>query len=178
MDIPNENAAVADDTLGPLNKVIPKVIDGEKNPATYSRWVTKGIAGLDGKRIRLQVWYAGREPRTTITAVRSFISAVTEARLARMARTQQRADDVTDSELEAAGLALHGGRNRQTTRPPQSLKGCDGFSGANEVTANPKTPGDSNCGSRPQTTEHPEQREIEYRTCHRRFRSAQTDHQG
>ena len=104
MDTPNANAAVADDTLGPLNKVIPEVIDGEKNPATYSRWVTKGIAGLDGKRIKLQVWYAGREPRTTIAAVRSFVIAVTEARLERLARTQQRGDDVTTDELAAVGL--------------------------------------------------------------------------
>ena len=104
MDIANEDAVVADDRLGPLNKVIPEVIDGEKNPATYWRWVTKGFAGLDGKRIRLRVWYAGREPRTTIAAVRLFINAVTEARLERMARTQQRADDVAQGELEAVGL--------------------------------------------------------------------------
>ena len=96
--------AATDDTLRPLNDAIPEVIDGEKNPATYWRWFTRGIADADGKRIRRQVWYVGREPRTTIAAVRSFISAVTEARLARMARTQQRADDVTDEELEAVGL--------------------------------------------------------------------------
>lgn len=96
--------AATDDTLGPLNKVIPEVIDGEKNPATYSRWVTKGIADADGKRIRLEVWYCGREPRTTIAAVRRFITAVTEARLARMARTLQRAHDVNDDEFESVGL--------------------------------------------------------------------------
>lgn len=99
----NENVT-ADDTLGPLNKVIPKVIDGEKNPATYQRWATKGMSGLDGKRIKLQVWYAGREPRTTIAAVRRFITAVTEARLERTARTRQRADDVTTDDLESVGL--------------------------------------------------------------------------
>ena len=107
MDKANANA-VADDTLGPLNHVIPEVIDGEKNPATYWRWFTRGIADGDGKRIRLQVWYVGREPRTTINSVRSFISAVTEARLKRLARTRQRADDVTDDEFESVGL----------TRPP------------------------------------------------------------
>lgn len=105
MDTPNANTAVADDTtLGPLNKVIREVIDGEKNPATYSRWVTKGIAGPDGERIKLQAWYTGREPRTTKAAVRSFIRAVTEARLAIRQRTQQRAIDVTTDELESVGL--------------------------------------------------------------------------
>ena len=103
MDKANANA-VADDTLGPLNHVIPEVIDGEKNPATYWRWFTRGIADADGKRIRLQVWYVGREPRTTKAAVRSFISDVTQARLQRLARTQQRANDVTTDELEAVGL--------------------------------------------------------------------------
>lgn len=96
--------AAADNTLRPFNDVIPEVIEGERNPGTYWRWSTKGIAGADGKRIRLQVWYVGREPRTTVSAVRAFIEAVTEARLARVARTQQRADDVTDDEFEAVGL--------------------------------------------------------------------------
>lgn len=100
MNAPNADAAGSDGTLGPLSQIIPQVIDGNKNPATYWRWATKGIAGLDGKRIRLQVWYAGREPRTTIAAVLRFIAAVTEARLAR----SQRANDVTDSELTSVGL--------------------------------------------------------------------------
>ena len=103
MDAQNANVA-ADDAMGPLNDVIPRVIDGEKNPATYWRWFTRGIADADGNRIPLQVWYVGRGPRTTITAVRRFIEAVTEGRFERIARTQQRADDVTDDELEAVGL--------------------------------------------------------------------------
>ncbi len=96
--------AEADDPLRLLNDVIPEVIDGNKNPATYWRWATKGIAGLDGQRIRLEVWYTGREPRTTKAAVRRFIAAVTEARHARLARAQQRANDVTDNELTSVGL--------------------------------------------------------------------------
>lgn len=92
------------ETLRPLNDVIPEVIDGRKNPTTYWRWVTKGISGLDGKRIKLQVWYIGREPRTTITAVRRFIAALTDARLAQLARTQQRVNDVTTDELASVGL--------------------------------------------------------------------------
>ena len=39
-----------------------------------------------------------------MAAVRQWLEAVTEARLERMARTQQRADDVTSDELEAVGL--------------------------------------------------------------------------
>ncbi len=96
--------AVPDDTLHPIMQAIREVIPGSKNPATPWRWANKGIAGLDGERIKLQVWYVGREPRTTIAAVRSFISAVTEARLERLARTQQRAADVTQGDLEAVGL--------------------------------------------------------------------------
>ena len=59
------------------------------------------------QRIKLQVWYVGRAPHTTANAVRQWLEAVTEARLARMARTQQRADDVTTDELEAVGLMGH-----------------------------------------------------------------------
>lgn len=99
----NANAA-NDDRLQPVTQAIRDVIPGSKNPSTPWRWANKGIAGLDGERIKLQVWYVGREPRTTIAAVRTFINAVTEARLERMARTQQRADDVTDDEFEAVGL--------------------------------------------------------------------------
>lgn len=96
--------AEADDTLRLLNDVIPELIYGKKNPATYWRWATRGIAGPDGTRIRLEVWYTGREPRTTKAAVRSFISAVTEARLHIRQRTQQRAKDVSDTELKSVGL--------------------------------------------------------------------------
>ncbi len=96
--------AAGDNTLQPLNDVIREEIPGSKNPSTPWRWITRGIAGLNGERIRLKVWYVGRAPHTTKTAVRQWLEAVTEARLARMARTQQRADDVTDAELEAVGL--------------------------------------------------------------------------
>ncbi len=104
MGAPNKNAAAADDTLGPLNKIISKVINGKKNPTTYWRWATKGIAGPDGTRIRLEIWYTGRQPSTTIAAVHRFIAAVTEARLAHTQRTQNRAPDVTDDDLASVGL--------------------------------------------------------------------------
>lgn len=96
--------ATADDTLQPLLDAIGSVIPGNMNPSTPWRWITRGIAGVDGERIKLQVWYVGRAPHSTKNSVRQWLEAVTEARLARMARTQQRANDVTDSELEAVGL--------------------------------------------------------------------------
>jgi len=92
------------DELKPLVVAIKAVIPGNKNPSTPWRWINKGIAGVNGERIRLQVWYVGRAPHTTTTAVRQWLDAVTAARLERMERTQQRAADVTDDELEAVGL--------------------------------------------------------------------------
>jgi hypothetical protein len=97
--------AVPDDALQPLNEAVRQVIPGNVNPSTPWRWITRGIAGLDGQRIRLQVTYVGRAPHTTKAAIRQWLEAVTEARLARMARTQQRAADVTSAELEAVGLS-------------------------------------------------------------------------
>jgi hypothetical protein len=95
---------VSDDTLEPLSEAISQVIPGNWNPSTWWRWITRGIAGLDGERIKLPVTYVGRAPHTTKAAVRQWLADVTEARLARMARTQQRAADVTSEELEAVGL--------------------------------------------------------------------------
>lgn len=96
--------AAADDELQPLLEAVGAVIPGNMNPSTPWRWANKGIAGLDGERIKLQVWYVGRAPHTTQAAVKQWLEAVTEARLARMARTQQRAADVTTDEFEAVGM--------------------------------------------------------------------------
>ena len=96
--------SVSDDTLQPLHQAIRQVIPGTLNPSTPWRWINRGIAGLNGERIKLSVTYVGRAPHTTQAAVRQWLADVTEARLARMARTQQRADDVTAAELEAVGL--------------------------------------------------------------------------
>ena len=95
---------VADDKLQPLLDAIGAVIPRTMNPSTPWRWANKGIAGLDGERIKLKIWYVGRAPHTTTNTVRLWLEAVTEARLARMARTQQRAADVTADELESVGL--------------------------------------------------------------------------
>ena len=97
----NAKNAVSDDALQPLNDAIQQEIGGDRNPSTAWRWITQGIAGLNGERIRLQVWYVGRAPHTTKAAIRAFISEVTEARRARI---RERVADVTDSELAAVGL--------------------------------------------------------------------------
>ena len=73
-------------------------------PSTVFRWIRDGLEGLDGKRIRLEVRYRGQMPLTSHEAVQRFFDEVTRTRLARLERTQQRAADVTDAELEAAGL--------------------------------------------------------------------------
>ena len=90
--------------LMPLSDAIRAEIPGKKNPATAHRWATRGLQGLDGQRIRLQVTYCGRQPCTTRMAVRLFLDDVTAARLAKQERTQQRYADVTDAELADVGL--------------------------------------------------------------------------
>ena len=66
--------------LIPLNTAIRDLITGGKNPSTTWRWVTRGLAGQDGQRIRLKVWYVGRQPHTTKAAILQGLEAVTEAR--------------------------------------------------------------------------------------------------
>jgi hypothetical protein len=102
------NAVVANDSnpdkLIPVNKAVSDLSGKRVNPSTIFRWMTKGLEGLDGSRIRLQVWFVGRQPHTTHAAIRAFLDAVTTARLERSRRTQQRTAEVTDAELDAAGL--------------------------------------------------------------------------
>jgi hypothetical protein len=92
------------DRLIAVNKAVSDLAGKRVNPSTIFRWITKGLEGLDGKRIRLQVWYVGRQPHTTHAAIRTFLDSVTAARLERSRRTQQGAAVVTDAELDAAGL--------------------------------------------------------------------------
>jgi hypothetical protein len=92
------------DKLIPVNNAVSDLVRKRVNPSTIFRWITKGMEGLDGKRIRLQVWYVGRQPHTTHAAIRTFLDAVTAARLERSRRTQQGTAEVTDAELNAAGL--------------------------------------------------------------------------
>lgn len=92
--------------LIPLNKAVRTEIPGSPSISTTWRWITRGLAPADDSepRIRLGVLYVGSKPFTTRSAIRDFIERATQARLVRMARTQQRATDVTDEELEAVGL--------------------------------------------------------------------------
>ena len=92
--------------LIPLNQAIRTEIPGEPSVSTTWRWVTRGLAPADDSepRIKLAVLYVGNKPFTTRNAIREFIELATQARLARMARTQQRANDVTTDDLEAVGL--------------------------------------------------------------------------
>jgi len=40
--------------LKKLNRV---AIPGNPNPSSRWRWVTRGVKGVDGEMIKLQVWY-------------------------------------------------------------------------------------------------------------------------
>lgn len=105
-----EDRGPIDETLGPLNDVVQLVIRGQMNPSTAWRWITRGIAGENGERIRLQAWYVGRRPYTTPTAVREFIQRVTAARLASLQHAHLPNTDVSDAELAAVGLDWKGVR--------------------------------------------------------------------
>ena len=93
--------------LIPLSKAIRTEIPGAPSVTTTWRWVTRGLApAVDGEpRVKLAVVYVGNKPFTTRTAIRDFIERATQARLARLQRTQDRADDVTDNELASVGLS-------------------------------------------------------------------------
>ena len=100
-----ESTTAADERLLPFQHAdLQALVPGKKNPITWWRWTTKGVSGLDGQRIKLQVWYVGRTPHTTVNAVRTWLNAVTEARLAKLARTAMQSADVTDEELRSVGL--------------------------------------------------------------------------
>jgi hypothetical protein len=92
------------DKMIPVNKAVSDVSGKRVNPSTIFRWMTKGLEGLDGNRIRLQVWYVGRIPHTTNAAIRKFVAEQTAAKLERSRRAKQGAAEVTDAELDAAGL--------------------------------------------------------------------------
>lgn len=86
--------------------LIPRRPDGRPvNPSTTWRWIRRGLEGLDGARIRLDVVYVGSRPYITQNAIGNFVQAVTEARLERQRRAAEPVADVTDDELQAAGLA-------------------------------------------------------------------------
>ena len=85
--------------------LIPRRSDGKPvNPSTVWRWIRLGLAGADGERIKLDVVYVGNRPHVTRQTIDDFFNAITEAKLERHCRTEERAADVTDEDLEAAGL--------------------------------------------------------------------------
>lgn len=99
-------ATIASEDLVPLGKAIQHDIPGEPSYSTVWRWICRGLApAIPGEpRIKLAVKYVGSKPFTSRLFIQDFIERATQARHARMARTQQRADDVTTDELEAVGL--------------------------------------------------------------------------
>lgn len=96
-------------TLIPLNLsrgiLIPQSPDGKLlNCSTLWRWHRKGLAGLNGERIKLEVIYVGRTPHVSPEMVKTFFDRVTAAKQERI-RQQELADaTVTPAELSAAGL--------------------------------------------------------------------------
>ena len=102
MDIANN------DPLQPVDIVFRTIANWRPSPSTRWRFIKRGLAGPNGERILLPVVYVGRKPHTTRTAVLQWLDKVTEARLAKIDRSQERSDDVSDDELRAAGLL---GRN-------------------------------------------------------------------
>jgi ABC-type ATPase with predicted acetyltransferase domain len=97
------------DELIPLNQAVGTLIPGKHNPSTVWRWVMRGLVGADGQRVRLAVVYVGRTPHTTANAVRSWLDAVTAARLARSQSRLNGPDIATAAELADRGLT---GRHR------------------------------------------------------------------
>ena len=100
---------VTQNELHPLdfarNHLIPRRQTGKPvNASTVWRWIRKGLSGLDGARIKLEVTYVGNRPHVTKNAIDEFFQAVTEAKLERHRRTAELAADVTEDELESVGL--------------------------------------------------------------------------
>lgn len=84
-----------------LNKI---PIPGNPNPSTRWRWFTLGVAGFDGDKIKLQVWYVANRPFTTDAAVSEFMSACTQAQERKAQRRAARSADVNAAELKEVGL--------------------------------------------------------------------------
>lgn len=96
-------------TLIPLNlsrgRLIPQSPDGKTlNCSTLWRWHRKGLAGLNGERIRLEVIYVGRTPHVSAEMVKEFFDKVTAAKLERIRQQELASAEVTTAELAAAGL--------------------------------------------------------------------------
>lgn len=95
MSIPNLSELQA------LNKI---TIPGNPNPSSRWRWMTRGVSGADGDKIKLQCWYLANRPFTTDAAVSEFLSRCTAAQKIKAARRSERTADVSAAELAEVGL--------------------------------------------------------------------------
>ena len=87
--------------LKPLNKI---PIPGSPNPSSRWRWVTRGVTGADGNKIKLKCWYVASRPFTNVSAVSEFLSACTQAQEEKARRRDSRSADVSVAELQQVGL--------------------------------------------------------------------------
>lgn len=84
--------------------LIPRTRSGKHvSPSTVWRWARKGLEGIDGNRIKLEVTYVGSVPHVTEESVLRFFADITAARHERHRRSDE-VNDCSDSELQAAGL--------------------------------------------------------------------------
>jgi hypothetical protein len=90
--------------LVPLTRASREEIPGNVSPTTVSRWGQKGLLGIDGQRIRLQIWLVGRVPHTTRAAIAEFLEQVTAARTAKLESNESGMLTATDTDLKNAGL--------------------------------------------------------------------------
>jgi len=85
--------------------LIPRRPNGKPvHASTLWRWNRKGLEGVDGERIKLEIVYAGNQPYVAPNAIDDFFQAITEAKLERHRRAEELAADVTNDELAVAGL--------------------------------------------------------------------------
>lgn len=96
-------------TLIPLNlsrgRLIPQSPDGKTlNCSTLWRWHRKGLTGLNGERIKLEVIYVGRTPHVSPEMVQTFFDKVTAAKQERIRQRELGSTEATTEELASAGL--------------------------------------------------------------------------
>ncbi len=101
MSVPKVEAVPKVEELKPLNKI---PIPGNPNPSSRWRWITNGVSGLDGDRIKLQCWYVANRPFTTDAAVSDFLTRCTEVQEVKAQRRTARTADVTSAEMAEVGL--------------------------------------------------------------------------
>lgn len=82
---------------------IPRRPNGKPvSPSTVWRWINKGLAGVDGQRVRLAANYFGTQPFFLIEDIEHFVEQTTNAR--RMKFKQINLDRGIEAELKENGL--------------------------------------------------------------------------